>query len=409
MKFVWPIIIAVLLLLLGGFVVAEDQMQTNQTQTIVIGGLLPLSGNASAQGPSYKAAMELAAEDLNAKYATLGLPYQVRLRIADTGSDPDVAKKLGTEMIRDGIHFIIGPLSSAEMTALEETATQSHTILIGFGSTAPGLTSQNNTIVRLCPDDTIQAQALQGLFKKENYSTIIPVVRNDIYGQKFYEILDNLSENGTFTLTDPIYYEPGTASFNTTIEEITRDVHDVPSHSRSAVLVLGFDETADILNAASQSSELGSLSWVGTDGIALSDSVLKNRNVAAFAAKTNFTATIYGEMENEPKFMDFSKRIQNISGLKPTPYAVVIDDAVQLAALTEMTGKGITDKRPLFLDNADHFYGVSGYTFLTESGDRRYTNIDFWRVKDKGGDYSWTKIGRFVDQMAGPMMDMKTT
>jgi len=403
MDYFRPIFVLTCLLLLCSVTLAE-----NQTQTIVIGGLLPLSGNGSAQGPSYQAAMEMAAEDLNEKYTDLGLPYQVQLRIVDTQTSPALAKELGKEMIQDGVHCIVGPLSSEEMMALEDTATESGTILIGFGSTTPGISSQDNTIIRLCPDDTIQAQGIQGLFKKLNYTTIIPVVRNDVYGQSLYELVNSLSSKGNYTLTTPIFYEPDTSSFDSTIDEISQSVQSVNQKTGTAVLVIGFDEVADILDVASENNELSSIPWVGTDGIALSDSVIKKNNVADFAAKTNFTATIYGEMENEPKFMEFENRLQSATGLKATPYAVVIDDAVQLAALTEIMSPGITDKRPIFLDNACHFYGISGYTSLTDTGDRKFANIDFWTVKDNDGQYSWTKIGRFVNQMVGPIVEMKT-
>nr|WP_319537598.1 ABC transporter substrate-binding protein [uncultured Methanospirillum sp.] len=390
-------------LLLCGVVLAE-----NQTQTIVIGGLLPLTGNGSAQGPSYKAAMEMAAEDLNAKYSDLKLPYQVQVRIVDTETDPAIAKELGTEMIKDGIHCIVGPLTSEEMKALETTANESGTILIGFGSTTPGISSKDNTIFRLCPDDIFQAQGIMGLLKKQNYTTIIPVVRNDVYGQELLELVSNLSTKGNYTLTTPVYYEPGTNSFNSTVDKIAESVHSVDKKTGTAVLAIGFDEVADLLEEASQNLVLSSVPWFGTDGIALSDSVLKKKNAAEFATKTNFTATIYGEMENEPRFMEFSKRLQNATGIKATPYAVVINDAVQLAALTEIMSPGVTEKGPIFLDNACHFYGVSGYTSLTDSGDRKFANIDFWTVKKNDDQYSWTKIGRFVNQMAGPIIEMKT-
>ncbi len=390
-------------LMLCGVVLAE-----NQTQTIVIGGLLPLTGNGSAQGPSYKAAMEMAADDLNAKYSDLGLPYKVQVRIVDTETDPAIAKELGTEMIKDGIHCIVGPLTSEEMKALETTANDSGTILIGFGSTTPGISTKENTIFRLCPDDTIQAQGIMGLLKKQNYTTIIPVVRNDVYGQELLELVSNLSAKGNYTLTTPVYYEPGTNSFNSTVNEIAESIQSNDQKTGTAVLAIGFDEVADLLEEASQNPELSSVPWFGTDGIALSDSVLKKKNAAEFAAKTNFTATIYGEMENEPTFMEFSKRLQNATGIKATPYAVVINDAVQLAALTEIMSPGVTEKGPIFLDNAGHFYGVSGYTSLTDSGDRKFANIDFWTVKQNDGQYSWTKIGRFVNQMAGPIIEMKT-
>ncbi|PWR74356.1 ABC transporter substrate-binding protein [Methanospirillum lacunae] len=403
MDFYRPLFIFICLSLLCGFVLAE-----NQTQTIVIGGLLPLTGNGSAHGPSYKAAMEMAADDLNSKYTSLGLPYQVKLNIVDTETNPDIAKKIGTEMIKEGTHFIVGPLTSEEMKALEKTAKDSNTVLIGYGSTTPGISSEDNTIIRLCPDDKIQALGIQALFKKSNYTTIIPVVRDDVYGQNLYDLMSNLSKTGNFTLTDPIMYEAGTNQFDTTVDKIAQTVQSINQKSGVAVLIIGFDEATEILNTASKNKDLSTVSWVGTDGIALSDSPLKNKNVAEFAVKTNFTATIYGEMENEPKFMEFSKRLQTATGIKPTPYAVVIDDAVQLAALTNIMSPGNPDYRSVFIDNANHFYGISGYTSVTDAGDRKFANIDFWTIKDNNGTYGWTKIGRFVNQMAGPVIEMKT-
>lgn len=394
------ILIFSLLFIFCSFAIAD-------TENIVIGGLLPLTGNASAQGLSYQTAIELAVEDVNIKYSELGLPYQVELSIADTESDPDKAKQLGDEMIQNGIHFIIGPLSSAEMKALENDAKDSDTILIGFGSTTPGLTSQENTIVRLCPDDTIQALALQRLFKKLDISPIIPVVRDDIYGRQFYDLINNLSGNGNFTAIDPIFYDPETESFNETIKEVSNVVKSIGSDSKIGVLIIGFDEAADILESASHIPEMESLYWFGTDAIALSDTIPKNKDIASFAAKTNFTATIFGELENEPSFIEFSKRIQEITGMKTTPYAIVINDTVQLAALTEMMSKDNPNRREIFVDNANHFYGVSGYTSLTPSGDRKFANIDYWRIKDDGNTFTWSKIGRFVNQMVGPIIDLR--
>ncbi|MFH0968267.1 MAG: ABC transporter substrate-binding protein [Methanobacteriota archaeon] len=316
-------------------------------------------------------------------------------------------KKLGEEMIQDGIHFIVGPITSEEMLALEDDATKSDTILIGFGSTTPGISSQENTIVRLCPNDTIQALALQGLFNKTNITTIIPVVRDDIYGQNLYGLLANLSENGNFSLSEPIFYEPSSSSFNKTIETVTTSVRTTGLKQGVGVLIVGFNEASDILKEASQNTDLDTLSWFGTDGIALTEIIPKNQDIAEFAAKTNFTATIYGELENEAPFKEYSKRLQDAAGMKPNSYAIVIYDAVQLAVMTDIMSQGNQHKRAIFVDNANHFYGVSGYTSLTLTGDRKYANIDYWRIKENDGSYSWSKIGRYINQMIGPIIEVR--
>ncbi|MDD1727833.1 MAG: hypothetical protein LUQ50_02040, partial [Methanospirillum sp.] len=255
--------------------------------------------------------------------------------------------------------------------------------------------------------DTLQALALQKLFKKINITTVIPVVRDDIYGREFYGLINNLSGNENFTVMEPIFYDPDTDFINRTLDEVTSATKSVDKSSDSGILIIGFNEAADILKGASEYPDLASFSWFGTDAIALSDTIPRNSDIAAFAAKTNFTATIFGELENEPSFIEFSKRIQEITGMKTTPYAVVIHDAVHLAAMTDMMSHGIPDKRAIFVENADHFYGVTGYTSLTDAGERKFANIDYWRIKEDNGTYSWSKIGRFVNQMAGPIIDLK--
>lgn len=407
MKFEKILLLLFLVSLVVGFTNAD-----NLTKTIEIGGLLPLTGDLSSHGPTYKTAMELATEELNAKYLSLGYPYQVHLHIEDTGSDPQIALEKGKLLINEGISFIIGPESSAETQALEETAKESGTLLIGFGSTTPGISTPENTIIRLCPDDNMQAQALAGLFKKKQYSTIVPVVRDDIYGQKLYELLKNESEKGNFTLTNPVTYSPDTKDFNKTTTLLAQSIRDIQSKSnasagKTAVLCIGLNEGVAILASAADTEGLDTIPWMGTDGIALSDSLMKDPKVADFAIKTHLIATIFGELENEKSFMDFSAEVTAKSGLRSTPYAVVIDDAVQLAALSSIMSQGISDKKPIFVDIARHFYGVTGLTYVTDSGDRKFANIDYWGLQKEDGNYSWEKEGRFVNQMAGPMVDMK--
>ena len=61
-------------------------------QEMVIGALLPLTGDYTSAGVASQAALQVAIEDLNAYYQQVGSPKRIRLVILDTKSDPLTAK-----------------------------------------------------------------------------------------------------------------------------------------------------------------------------------------------------------------------------------------------------------------------------------------------------------------------------
>ena len=62
-----------------------------KSNDIVIGVLVPLTGDWSSKGQNFNAAIALAAEDTNANLASTGSVKKIRLLVEDTGTDPAVA------------------------------------------------------------------------------------------------------------------------------------------------------------------------------------------------------------------------------------------------------------------------------------------------------------------------------
>src|SRR5258708_11895227 len=91
-------------------------------ETVKIGILWPLTGNAAAAGQASKAAAELAAEIINNKHpelgnmplaATQGLPNlggaKLELVFVDHQGNPSLAQQLATRLItQDAVHVLMG-------------------------------------------------------------------------------------------------------------------------------------------------------------------------------------------------------------------------------------------------------------------------------------------------------------
>ena len=41
---------------------------------------------------------------------------------------------------------------------------------------------------------------------------------------------------------------------------------------------------------------------------------------------------------------------------------------------------------------AKHYTGITGWTFLNEAGDRKFGNYDFWAVTEDNGTFQWKRV-----------------
>ena len=58
---------------------------------IVLGALLPLTGDLSSSGETASAALEIAVNDINEYLSDIGYEKRVRLIVEDTGTDPNIS------------------------------------------------------------------------------------------------------------------------------------------------------------------------------------------------------------------------------------------------------------------------------------------------------------------------------
>jgi len=149
-------------------VAASPALVASAQTTITIGALLPLTGDLSDYGVRAEAALRLAVEEVNKYLEEKGAWFRLDLRVEDTATQPDVAVSKLNTLIAEGIKFVIGPMTSAEVSKIKSIADSENVLVISPSSTAIELSIPGDNIYRFCPDDAFQAMAakfgLSGLY-----------------------------------------------------------------------------------------------------------------------------------------------------------------------------------------------------------------------------------------------------
>lgn len=112
--------------------------------TIKIAGLYELSGAGASAGTMFKNGVELAVKEINAAGGILG--KKIEHNIADTQTNPGVAKGLATKAIDDGAFAVFGPVFSGSiMVSMAET--QRAEVPNFTGGEAAAITQKGNPFI----------------------------------------------------------------------------------------------------------------------------------------------------------------------------------------------------------------------------------------------------------------------
>jgi hypothetical protein len=210
---------------------------------LVIGTLLPLTGNLAFLGPPEVAGARLAVNDINAAGGVLGQPVQ--LVEGDSGdASTDTATQTVDRLLQAGVDAIIGAASSGVSLTVIDRITGAGVLQFSPANTSDQFTDYNDNglYFRTAPPDTLQARALSDLIINDGSNTVGIMALNDPYGTGLMEntrqnlIAAGLSEDSIQTLT----YDPQAANYDAEIQQMV-------DFNPNAVVVIGFEESARII------------------------------------------------------------------------------------------------------------------------------------------------------------------
>jgi ABC-type branched-subunit amino acid transport system substrate-binding protein len=211
--------------------------------SLVLGSLLPATGDLAFLGPPEFAGIELALQEIDAAGGVLGGP--VTYIEGDSGdTTTDIASQTVDSQLAQGVQAIIGAASSGVSLTVIDKITSNNVVQFSPANTAPALTTypDNGFYFRNSPSDSLQGAVIAADAIDAGFTNIAVVARQDPYGEGLaqYTVDGFVGAGGTVVGEAGQLYDPASPDF-------AADVAKVKAGNPEAVVVIGFEETTKFL------------------------------------------------------------------------------------------------------------------------------------------------------------------
>ena len=350
---------------------------------------MPLSGSLGGAAEQRLTAARVALSVTNELNDGYGNDWYVDLLIEDTQTDPDVALEKLKKLDKLGVKMVVGPSASSNAAAIREYADENNIVLLSL-STSHALSISGDSLYRVTPPSIHEVTVLANMLEQDGTEHVVAIYRQDLWGNTLTE---GLMSEFSGTINTENGYNPELANDGALdYERIAADVNEdvlalVEEHGDGAVavMVIGFEESASILEAASLQPALGSVQWYGSAGNTNRLAILVNDAALAFAESVGFKGPILMLDDGIAAQIAAEYLLLLHAGEHLDPYSYVTYDAVYVAGQTvgRTTGLDASEVGPILsptVANAVNF--IAGDGGLDENGDLVGADYDIWQIKD---------------------------
>jgi len=319
--------VAAALALSGCAVESGDGTQADGELTL--GWLLPQTGPISSLGAPQIAALELAAEDINAAGGANGMT--VSFSGGDEAGDPAVAGQAVDRLLADGVPAIIGAGSSSISLSVIDKITGAQTVQCSGMNTTPELTDypDNDLYFRTVPPDTLQGAVLARQIAADGATTVAMIARSDSYATGIANATEAALEEEGLDLVQRIDYDPNA-------QNLDAEVRTIAGAAPDAIVMFSFDEGAKILQGLIQNGAgPDSTKLYGTDAMPIA-SLAESVDPSDPGALEGMTFTQASSGEGTPFTERLLEANPDLETTAFTPY--FYDCAVLIALAIEKAG-----------------------------------------------------------------------
>jgi len=377
--------------------------------TITIGALLPLTGDLQSYGERAKVAVEFAVMEMNDYLEQQNAWFRLELKVEDTQTKPDVAVQKFNALVAQGIKFIVGPMTSAEVKSLKDLANQENVLIISPSSTAIELAIPGDNVFRFCPADDVQSKAIGALVSDLGLKSVVIIYRDDTWGAGLNKATQEVLQGLGVEVYKTYSYNPESPGFASIVSNVNNDLNSLLneySNSEVAVIVIGFNEVKDLFIEARKYPVLSQVLWIGSDGTALLNEITDDPTSGKFAKDVLFINPIFSpaETDAQQRVKDY---VRQQLGTDPDAYSLAAHDAVVAIALALLQAGPMDDPDQMVnavkdllpqITMSDEFaqFAATGKFPLNDAGDRATADYDWWVViEETTGKYKWCKVGTY--------------
>lgn len=320
--------------------------------TVRLGVILPETGDLAKYGKTSRAAVELAAEEINDNPAAT---FRIQCIFEDDGLSAEKGLSAARKLIdTDKVPILIGPLASTITRAVAPVAQKAGVVLLSPGSSAPGITDAGSLIFRNCLSDEYEGNAM-ATFARDHLrlkKVAVYYINND-FGVGLSKVFqEEFKKSGEVVLTE---------SFSQGARDHRAALTKLKAANPEAVYLVGYDEMISVFR---QAKELAfTTQWLGTTFLNDQSLVDKTGNDADNAV---LAAWVFDPKSKTPRIKAFSESIRKqTGGLEPDVYCANSYDAIYLIAEAVRLRGPLPDQVRQGLMAVKEFEGVTGKTTFT--------------------------------------------
>jgi branched-chain amino acid transport system substrate-binding protein len=158
--------------------------QSQQSQIIKIGAVLPLTGSMASYGANAKDGIQLAVSEENARAQNDSNLLKIELTVEDSQGEPQMAVSAFQKLLNvNKVTCVIGDVGSSATLAMAPIAGQQHVLLFSPAASSPTLTGASEFFFRDWPSDAFEASVMVDYLKRKQFKTVSLVLLNNDYGQ----------------------------------------------------------------------------------------------------------------------------------------------------------------------------------------------------------------------------------
>lgn len=357
---------------------------------LVLGLLLPQTGELAWIHEGMLAGAELAVHEINAAGGVLGHP--VELVHGDEGDRPGVARRSVEDLLDRGVAGIVGAASSAGTLAVIDQVAAAGVVQCSPSNTSPALTGypHGGWYVRLQASDALQGHALAELAIEAGHQRVVVVGRDDDYGKGIADAAAS-SLRTAETQHEVIVYRDR--------DSLEAVAEEVAGHHPDGIIVASSDEGVQLLRHLIDRG-LGprDVGVYAADGLAF-PTLPTEVAPQDTAVLDGLTGTILA-LDPPPRFLD---RLTEFRQIEVAAFAVETYECVHMLALAAVAAGSIDPAelrgRLLELSGGDSCLTYGQCRDLLESGRAiRYQGFTRRQIDERGepfvGEY---EIWQLVD------------
>jgi branched-chain amino acid transport system substrate-binding protein len=347
---------------------------TGCSKKVVVGVVLPESGDAAVYGSSVKSGIKLAFDDaVTGKTAPTGLYVLYR----DSASDPAQAAGAADALFDAGALIVVGGVTSAEATAMIPVADRWERVLLSPSASAPELAKKSVYFFRVFPSDDLEGvKAADLLAITRNARTVLVIQEDNAYSRGLLPVFVGEYRNQSGQVVGSV------RSDDAGWEKEVRD--QIAAHQPAAIYICGYGNAIiEALRVVRSTTYAGTICTTS----AINTATLLQR-AGSLAEGVFLPLSGFDTASQQEPIRTFVARYREVYNMAPDLYAAHGYDAAlaslhTLSRLRTKTGsevqlrlKGLADTR-----------GVTGHLAFDDYGNIKHYPRSHWIRSGKVEDY----------------------